>query len=79
MGRPPLPGHDDISFGMANEAIADAVNGEAYSAESYMLCAAICEAMDSMATSHIVETPAYEELFEAIKTVVETEGVDDEF
>lgn len=77
MGHPPLPGHDEISFGMANEAIADAVNGEAYSAESFMVCAAICEAMDSMVASNIPETPAYEELFEAIKTVVEMEGGDE--
>ncbi len=77
MGRPPLPGHDEITFGMANEAIADAANGDFYSAESFMVCAAICEAMDSNYCKDIQPTPAYEALFEAIKTVVEMEGGDE--
>jgi hypothetical protein len=70
-GRPALPGHDEITPSVIDQAISDFEEGKAYSAESYLLCAAICEATDSTASREIKETPAYNALFEAVKTVVE--------
>ena len=70
-GRPALPGHDEITPSVIDQAISDLEEGKAYSAESYLLCSAICEATDSTASREIKETPAYNALFEAVKTVVE--------
>lgn len=70
-GRPALPGHDEITPSVIDQAISDLEEGKAYSAESYLLCAAICEATDSTASREIKETPAHNALFEAVKTVVE--------
>ncbi len=70
-GRPSLPGHGEITPSVIDQAISDLEEGKAYSAESYLLCAAICEATDSTASREIKETPAYNALFEAVKTVVE--------
>lgn len=73
-GRPALPGHDEVTPSVIDQAISDLEEGKTYSAESYMLCAAICEATDSTASRDVKETPAYNALFEAVKTVVEMKG-----
>lgn len=78
-GRPELPGHDEITPSVIDQAISDLEEGKAYSAESYMLCAAICEATDSTASREVKETPAYNALFEAVKTVVEMQGARNDF
>jgi hypothetical protein len=76
MGRPALPGHDEITSTVIHHALENIEDGDIFAAESYMLCAAICEATNSNHSPEVKETAAYNDLFAAIKTVVEMEGGD---
>ena len=75
MGRPPLDAANEMTFYAANKAVSDAIHGAPCTPASYALASAICQATDSTTNRDVKETPAYTALFEAVKTVVEKQGV----